>query len=134
MSSELDLKTFPHGQKPGSLELAFVGDSVYELFVRSHLTLKGGKANALSRQAVDKVNASAQARSLERIRGFLNDDEQAIVRRAHNARQTPPKHADPAAYHDATALEAVFGYLYLTGQTERLNELLRLATEMEGSL
>ena len=58
MSSELDLNFFPHGQKPGSLELAYVGDAVYELFVRAQLTLKGGKANALSDLTVAKVRAS----------------------------------------------------------------------------
>ncbi|MBQ9407990.1 MAG: ribonuclease III [Clostridia bacterium] len=134
MSSELDLNFFPHGQKPGSLELAFVGDAVYELFVRAQLTLKGGKANALSDLTVAKVRASAQAASLARVLPVLTDDEKAIVRRARNAKQTPPKHADPVDYHDATALEAVMGYLYLTQQTGRLNELLRLAADMEGNL
>ena len=134
MSRELDQNTFTHGQQPGSLELAFVGDGVYELFVRTQLTLKGGKANLLSRETVARVNAAAQAKSLEKIMPVLNEDEKAVVRRAHNARQNPPKHADPRDYHDATALEAVLGYLYLTGQKERLNELLRLAADMEGNL
>ena len=134
MGSELDQNTFPHGQKPGSLELAFVGDSVFELFVRSRLTLEGGKVNALSRKAVARVNAGAQALSFGKIEPFISDEERAIARRAHNTKQTPPKNADPFAYETATSLEAVLGYLYLTGQRERLNELLRLATEMEGEL
>lgn len=134
MSSELDLNFFPHGQKPGSLELAFVGDAVYELFVRTQLTFKGGKANALSDQTVAKVRASAQAQSLARLLPVLTEDEKSIVRRARNAKQTPPRHAEPADYHDATALEAVLGYLYLTKQAGRLNELLRLAADMEGNL
>ena len=134
MSAEMDKAVFAHGQQPGSLELAFVGDSVYELFVRKHLALRGGRARALSDQAVAKVNAGAQARSLEKRMPFLTEEEQAVVRRAHNVKQTPPKHADPAAYRSATALEALLGYLYLTDQRGRLNELLRLAAEMEGEL
>ena len=135
MSREMDMAAFPHGQKPGSLELAFVGDSVYDLFVRSRLVLKAaGKVNALSKSASAVVNAGAQAKSLEKLRPLLSDEEAAIARRAENARQTPTKNADPLDYRKATALEAVLGYLYLTGQRERLNELLKLATEMEGTL
>ena len=127
MSKELDLAVFPHGQQPGALEL-------YELFLRRQLTLKGGKVNALSRQTVEKVNANAQAESMERLLPVLTEEEQAIVRRAQNTHQTPPKHTDKLKYQKATGLEAVLGYLYLTGQTDRLNELLRLAADMEGTL
>ena len=133
MPDEKD-SVFPHGQKPGSLELAFVGDSVYDLFVRAHVTLRGGKVHALSDKAVSVVNAASQARALEKIEPLLTPEEKAIVKRARNCRQTPTKHADPMDYARATALEALMGYLYLTKQTERLNELLRNATEMEGSL
>ncbi len=125
---------FPHGQMPGSLELAFVGDSVYDLYVRSALVKKRGRVNELNRAAVGKVNAHAQSESLKRLRPLLTEDEQSIVRRAQNTRQTATKNADPQEYHLATALEALLGYLYLTGQRERLRELLKLATEMEGSI
>ena len=134
MSRELDAAAFLHARQPGSLELAFVGDAVYELFIRKHLTLQGGKVDALSHKTVEKVNAAAQAESLERLLHALTEEEQAIVRRAQNARQTPPKHADPLKYQKATALEALLGYLYLTGQSERLNELMRLAAQMEETL
>ena len=132
--SDLDKTCFAHGQRPGSLELAFVGDAVYELFIRKHLTLMGGRPNALSHMTVARVNAAAQAESLQKLLPVLTQEEAAIVRRARNCKQTPPRHADPAAYQSATGLEAVLGYLYLTEQTERLNELLRLACDMEGSL
>ena len=125
---------FPHGQIPGSLELAFVGDSVYDLYVRSALVMRGGRVNDLNRAAVARVNAHAQCESLKRILSLLSPEESAIVRRAHNARQSPTKNADPGEYHYATALEALMGYLYLTGQKQRLTELLRLSTEMEGSI
>ncbi len=134
MSGELDREYFAHGQAPGSLELAFVGDSVYDLFVRAHVTRTGGKVNALSRAATAIVNAGAQAESYDRLLPLFTEDEKAIARRAHNTKQNPPKNADPHAYLKATALEAVLGYLYLTGQRERLNELLRLAADAEGEL
>ena len=85
---------FPHGQIPGSLELAFVGDSVYDLYVRSALVTRGGRVNDLNRAAVARVNAHAQCESLKRILSLLSPEESAIVRRAHNARQSPTKNAD----------------------------------------
>ena len=121
-------EVFPHGQLPGSLELAFVGDSVYDLYVRSRLTLKGGKVNDLNRKAVSRVNAHAQSESLIEIEPLLNEEELSVVRRARNAKQTPTKNADMMEYKNATALEAVFGYLYLTGQYERLEELIKIAS------
>ena len=125
---------FPHGQLPGSLELAFVGDSVYDLYVRSALVKRRGRMSDLNRAAVGKVNAHAQSESLKKLRPLLTEEESAIVRRAQNTRQTATKNADPQEYHLATALEALLGYLYLSGQRERLIELLKLATEMEGTL
>ena len=118
---------FPHGQLPGSLELAFVGDSVWDLYVRAHLVRRGGRMKALNREAVGHVNASAQSEALSRIEEGLTDEEKGVVMRARNARQTPTKNADPGDYHRATALEALVGYLYLTGQQERMAELLALA-------
>jgi len=122
---------FPHGQVPGSLELAFVGDSVYDLYVRSNLTLKGGRVNDLNRKAVARVNAHAQCESLMKIEPLLTEEELSVVRRARNTKQTPTKNADFAEYKNATALEALLGWLYLTGERERLAELLRLASGME---
>ena len=126
-----DTSIFPHGQIPGSLELAFVGDSVYDLYVRSNITIKGGRVNDLNRKAVARVNAHAQCESLARIEPLLNEEEMNVVRRARNTKQTPTKNADAMDYKNATALEALLGYLFLTGETERLNELLKLASGME---
>ena len=130
MTDAIDAKYFAHGQKPGSLELAFVGDSVYDLYVRSHLITTGKKVNALNRDAVAHVKAASQAVSLEKILPVLTEEEAAIVRRAQNTKQTPTKNASPEDYHKATALEAVLGYLYLTEQYERLNTLLSMASEL----
>jgi len=126
------MSVFEHGQLPGALELALVGDSVYDLYVRSHLVRKGGRVKDIHKNAVMHVNAHAQAMALDRIEEMLTEEEAGVVRRARNAKQTPTKNADAGDYHKATALEALLGYLYLTGQTERLNRFLSLCTNMEG--
>ena len=126
------MSAFEHGQLPGALELALVGDSVYDLYVRSRLVRKGGRVRDIHKNAVRHVNAHAQAMALERIEAELTEDEAGVVRRARNAKQTPTRNADAGDYHKATALEALFGYLYLTGQTDRLNRFLALCTNMEG--
>lgn len=126
------MSVFEHGQLPGALELALVGDSVYDLYVRSRLVKKGGRVKDIHKNAVRHVNAHAQAMALDRIEEMLTEEEAGVVRRARNAKQTPTKNADAGDYHKATAIEALLGYLYLTGQTERLNRFLSLCTNMEG--
>ena len=118
---------FEHGALPGSLELAYLGDSLYDLYVREHLIVRGGKVRAMHRQAVSLVCARAQSEALARVEAALAPDEADVVRRARNAHQTPPRNADPGQYHRATALEALVGYLYVTGRRERMNQLLALA-------
>ena len=110
---------FEHGALPGSLELAYIGDALYDLYVREHLIAHGGRVRNLHRHAVALVCAHAQAEALTRVEGMLTEAEAGVVRRARNA--------DPAEYHRATALEAVIGYLYVTGQRERMNQLLTAA-------
>jgi len=124
---------FEHKTLPGSLELAYLGDTLYDLYVREHLIARGGRVRALHREAVALVCAHAQAQALARISGLLTDDEADVVRRARNARQTPPKNADPGEYHRATALEALVGWLYVTGRRDRMNELLALALPFDGN-
>lgn len=119
------------GQLPGSLELAYLGDTLWDLFVREELVKTGGRMKELHRAAVARVRASAQSRALARIEDCLTEDEAAVVRRARNAHQTPPKNADPADYCRATALEALFGYLYLTGRLERMKTLMYQAENRE---
>ena len=119
------------GQLPGSLELAYLGDTLWDLFVREELVKTGGRMKELHRAAVARVRASAQSRALARIEDGLTEEEAAVVRRARNAHQTPPKNADPADYCRATALEALFGYLYLTGQLERMKTLMYQAENRE---
>ena len=118
---------FAHNALPGSLELAYLGDTVYDLHVRSHLVAKGGRVGALHRQAVKFVCAHAQSEAFGRIAEMLTEAEAGVARRARNVKQSPPKNADAGEYHRATALEALIGYLYLTDQHARMDELIRKA-------
>ena len=118
---------FEHNALPGSLELAYLGDALYDLYVREHLIAKGGRVRAMHREAISLVCAHAQAEALARISGALTGPEADVVRRARNAHQSPPRNADPGEYHHATALEALIGWLYVTGQGERMNEVLERA-------
>ena len=123
---------FEHNALPGSLELAYLGDSLYDLYVREHLIARGGKVRALHREAITLVCAHAQSEALARIADALTDEERDVVRRARNTRQSPPKNADAAEYHRATALEALVGWLYVTGQRDRMNEILQMALPEDG--
>lgn len=122
---------FEHNSLPGSLELAYLGDTVYDLYVRSHLVQKGGKVGALHRQAVKLVCAHAQSEAFSHIEEMLTETEMGVARRARNVKQSPPKNADAGEYHRATALEALIGYLYVTGQAQRLQEILAAALPSE---
>ena len=111
------------------LQMAYVGDTVHDLYVRSMLLSRGMAVGKMHRQAVRMVSAGAQARMLERIEPELTQEEADIARRGRNsqAKHAAPRHADPADYAHATALEALWGYLYLSVQTQRLDELMKLA-------
>lgn len=126
MTDYFHLKAEP-GQVNGisSLGLAHLGDAVYELMVRSMLCLKGKATNKnLHRATVGYVSAQAQAQAAERILPMLTEEEGDVFRRGRNSSPHTVSHAaSRAEYQTATALEALFGYLYLNGRTERLNEL-----------
>lgn len=111
-----------------ALALAFVGDSVFDLFIRTMLVGSGKKVRDLHKEAVSYVKASAQAAILKALEPKLTSEEKDIVRNARNAKvNTIPKHADIMEYHYSTAFEALLGYLYLSGQNKRLNEILLMA-------
>ena len=114
---------------PGSLQLAYLGDTIYDLYVRERLVRAGGRMDDMHRAAVRLVRASAQSAALTRIEPLLSAEEAAVVRRARNARQTPPRNADIHDYHRATALEALIGALYLSGEKARIDELMEVAIE-----
>ena len=114
-----------------SLGLAYLGDGVYELMVRAYLCLRGKATNkGLHRAALDYVAAPAQARRVHKILPLLTAEEQDVFRRGRNSHTAAiPKGASVAEYHTATALEALFGWLYLRGETDRLNQLFTLMME-----
>lgn len=114
-----------------NLGLAHLGDAVFELMVRSWLCLHGkATAKGLHRAAVRYVAAPAQARAVERIKDVLTQEEQDVFRRGRNASpHSVPQNASREEYQTATALEALFGWLYLKGRNERLNELFGIMME-----
>jgi len=110
------------------LGLAHVGDAVYELMVRTWLLSSGtSTAKGLHGRAVTFVSAKAQAAAFLKISDVLTDKELAVFKRGRNAHvNSVPKGSTFDEYHRATGLETLFGHLYLSGQSERLNELFEI--------
>lgn len=108
------------------LTWAYIGDAVFELYVRNHLIETTNlKPNRLHKEAIKYVKASAQAKILEEIKKDLTEEEKEIVRRGRNVQNHHlPKNSNLDDYTHATAFEALIGYLYLSKQEERLNEIL----------
>lgn len=122
-------------QEMSPLTLAFLGDGVYELLVREFLVAKGScPVKKLHSQAVEWVRCEAQAAALaETLWPMLTEEEQAAALRGRNAHVGHvPKNAHVADYHGATALETLFGYLYLKGDLPRLRELFAAVVERMG--
>ena len=111
------------------LALAYAGDTIWDLLVRRRLLRSNAQAGTLHKRAVSMVNAKAQAEAFVRIQPSLTETESDIARRGGNAHahHAAPKNQDPVDYSRATGLEALFGYLYLSGQLERIAELFELA-------
>ena len=117
-----------------SIGLAHVGDAVYELLVRSWLCAEGkATGKSLHRAAIELVRAESQAKRAEAILPLLTEEEAAVFRRGRNAQvHSIPAHASRAQYGEATALEALLGWLYLSGRKERVNELFLEMMKAEG--
>lgn len=109
-----------------------MGDAVFETYVRAHL-LKGGEfhADKLHKSAVRFVRAEAQAGLVKEILDDLTEDEMALVKRARNRKSaTKPKNADPVDYKWATAFEALLGYLFLSEEKARLEQIIEKAIQI----
>ncbi|MBR2751084.1 MAG: Mini-ribonuclease 3 [Clostridiales bacterium] len=106
--------------------LAYVGDAVYELYVRMHIVARiGGQSGVLHKKSVKYVSAPAQANAVRALMDELTEEEQNVFRRGKNGHQgSMAKNASPADYKYATGLETLIGYLYLTNKEERLDLLL----------
>lgn len=113
------------------LTLAFIGDAVFELFVREKLVCKANRpVNELHRQTVSYVKASAQKEALGRLLPVLTEEEIAVFKRGRNAKSnSTPKNASEADYHWATGFECLWGFLYLNGELKRLRLLFSLIVE-----
>ena len=127
-------------QSYSSLTLAYVGDAIYEVFIRTKLTENGDKkVNRLHKEAKNFVSAKAQSQIVEALLDNFTPDETDIFKRGRNTKvNTKAKNADFKEYHNATGLEALFGYLYLSKNQERLTELMeksyQIARELIGEV
>ncbi len=121
-----DLKAKPNELSP--LNLAFIGDCVYEMLVRETLVLNANRpVNDLHKESVKYVSAKAQTLAYDKIKDCLTEQETAIYKRGRNAKVGHnPKSASQGEYHIATGIEALFGYLYLTEQIQRIKELFQI--------
>ena len=111
-----------------TLNLAFIGDGVFDLLVREHLVRNSSAhVGELNKAKVDLVNCESQAAFARELMPVLSEEEAEIYRRGRNAKvNSPSKHSTLSDYHAATGLEALFGYLYLKGENDRIKELFTL--------
>ncbi len=119
-----------------NLGLAHMGDCVFEILCRAYLCARGEKTvDRLHRDTIAMVKAPAQAKFADRMLPLLTEEERAYYRRGKNAHvHAVPRGATPAEYAKATGVEALFGYLYLSGRKERANELFQLVMEDSNGL
>ncbi len=127
-----NLTTYHNGDMdPGllsPLNLAFVGDTVFDLMVKERLISRGNRpVGKLHRECAEIVCAAGQARAAKIIESLIDEKETEIFKRGRNAKVGhKPKNANEADYHAATGFEALIGWLYLSGNFERLKELIEL--------
>ena len=114
-----------------NLGLAHMGDAVYEILVRTWLCTHGRvTSKGLHRETVSFVAAPAQALAAEKLLPLLSEAESAVYKRGRNTRvNSVPQHADISQYHAATGLESLFGWLWLRGETGRIEELFNIIME-----
>jgi len=124
----LELQTVKDYKQLNGLTLAYMGDAVYEVYIRHHLLSNGGvKPHKLHQMAKAFVSAKSQAFILQQMMNddFFSEEELGIIKRGRNAKSgTVPKNTDVQTYRYSTAFEALIGYLFLAGNQVRLNEIL----------
>ena len=118
-----------NGMSP--LTWAYIGDAVYELYIRTHLTnISNVKPHVLHKESIKYVKAGAQAEILEKLKNILTEEENEIIRRARNQENHHlPKNSSTAEYSKSTSFEALIGYLYLSKNEKRLIEILSMCIE-----
>lgn len=109
------------------LTFAYIGDCIYDLVIRSIVVGKGNtSSNSLHKKTTAIVKAQSQREAFERIESLLSEEEMDVFKRGRNAKtHTTAKNASKADYHVATGFEALMGYLYMSGQTKRMIELIK---------
>ena len=129
METILDTNSVARQYSPQTL--AFIGDTVYELFVRESLVTEANRpVGELNRRKVKLVRCEAQAEAFKIIEPMLTEEELAVYKRGRNAfSKNTPKNSSVADYHCATGVEALFGYLYLKGSVDRLRELFAVISD-----
>ncbi len=128
LSTDMTYLTDREANAYSPLSLAFLGDSVYDTLVREHLLMKANMpVSKLHSAKIKLVCAEFQSDAYEKVAEQLSERELAVLKRGRNATgNTVPKHADAVQYRRATAIESLFGFLYITGRTERVRELFAL--------
>lgn len=118
---KVDIRTY------SPLTMAYIGDAIYDLVIRTVVVERGNRsANDLHRRTIQYVKAGSQARMIEALADMLTQEETGIYRWGRNAKfYTKAKNASVGEYRSATGMEALMGYLYMTGRTERMLELIR---------
>lgn len=135
MEKDLDIKSFRDVDEGivqedlrmmSPLQLAYIGDAVFELLVRTAILSRDVSVNKLHKEATKYVKANAQAESVIKLDEILTDEERSFIRRGRNARiNSSPKNVDLRDYKYATGFECLMGYLYLSGNDERLIQLFK---------
>ena len=119
-----------------ALQLAYLGDTVWELIVRYELINLKYNVRHMHKSCVEKVNANAQAQILMNILDVLTDEERSVVQRGRNAHpgHAAPRNQNPEDYTASTGFEALLGYLYMTGQDNRIQELVEKIKEVNSNV
>ena len=110
-----------------ALLLAYIGDAVYELYVRNYIVSKGNyHIDEIHKESVNYVKASAQCKFFKEIEDILTDEEASVFKRGRNSKSKPPKNANVIEYKIATGLEALIGYLYMKNDEKRIDEIMSI--------
>lgn len=124
LASCIDEKPVQDPKQVHPVELAYIGDAVFSLYVRRRLLPVSSHVQVLHDLAARMVSAVMQARAMDALEGDLTEEESWIARRGRNTKSTVPKSASVREYRQGTAFEALMGYLYLMDQKERLHQLM----------
>ncbi|WP_281519939.1 Mini-ribonuclease 3 [Acidaminococcus timonensis] len=124
LASCIDEKPVQDPKQVHPVELAYIGDAVFSLYVRRRLLPVSSHVQVLHDLAARMVSAVMQARAMDALEGDLTEEESRIARRGRNTKSTVPKSASVREYRQGTAFEALMGYLYLMDQKERLHQLM----------